>query len=218
MPQLDWRTLVASMTDVQKLVHLATRYDMVNEEALRAQLLKNRRNEYEATLNQLAAEAGCGRSAILSEGPVLSELNDLSRDDAMSIANTYNYELGIAILAISSDTPRANRFAYANRLAKWENRRAKHKDDQIATHTNLTARSLAQRDFNQFNDIDGTAQLVGPNPAAEQICQGWLNRGMVTKQVAVNNPSPFHLGCPHVWDFTLKKLNREDCQDLWMGS
>lgn len=214
----DWSALVDGMTDVQKLVHLVMRYDAVNEEAVRAQLLKARRKEYEATLTEMAAAAGCDNRAILGEGDILSELNDLSSADAKSIANTYNYEVGIAIIAIATETPTANRNTYAKRLRTWEENRGKHKDAQIAMNTNLTARTLAQRDFARFNrNATGQAELRG-GPAAEPICQGWLNRGRVPLQTAINNPSPFHMNCPHYWHFLpAEQLSDDECADLWMG-
>lgn len=217
MPR-EWQPLVNTLSSVQKLVHLAMRQDAVDEETIRAQLLKTRRKTYEATLTELAKEAGCAKSGRLSEGPALSELNDASKDDAQSIVNTHNYDLAVAIVAIATENPKANRNYYARRLQTWETNRAKWKNEQIAGYTVLSARSLAQTHFLGNNpDTEGTAQLAGPNPAAEPICQGWLNRGRVPSRVAMANPAPYHLGCLHSWEFKLVKLKKGECKDLWTG-
>lgn len=218
MPR-DWQALTNSegFSDVMKLVHLAARQDMVDQEAIRAQLVKARRREYETTITELAQSLGCDKQSIVREGEILNELNELSANDARSMVNTYNYDLAVAIIAIRTETPSANRNTYAARLRTWDANRAEWKNKQVAENTVLTARSLAQRDFARFNNIEGKAQLVGPNPAAEPICQGWLNRGMVPIQVAINNPAPYHLNCPHSWQMIPIKATKEECQDLWTG-
>ncbi len=219
MPR-DWQKLTNSdgFSNVMRLVHLAMRQDATDEQALRTELLKARRSEYEATLTELATGLGCtGRQGRLGEGPILSQLNETSEADAKSIVNTYNYDLAIAVIAIRTEVPTANRHVYAKRLQTWETNRDKWKNEQISLNTNLTARSLAQADFMANNPVEGTARLVGPDPAAEPICQGWLNRGNVPMETALANPSPFHFNCPHSWEYRLKKLKKSECKDLWMG-
>ena len=217
MPR-NWRFLIDDLPDVQKLVHLAMRQDRTDIQNIRSSLVKARRREYENTLNGLAKEAGCERSAMVSEGEILNEINALSKRDAESMTNTYNYDLGIAIIAIAKKTPTANRHVYAHRLSTWDTNRSEWKNAQVATNTVLTSKALAQRDFARFNtNIEGTAILVGPFPAAEPICEGWHRRGQVSIAVANANPSPFHPNCPHFWEQRIKKLGRDDCNDLWMG-
>ena len=217
MPR-NWQELVSSMSDVNKLVHLSMRQDSTDAENLRSSLVKSRRREYESELNNLAKEAGCDRTANVSEGEVLNEINDLSKQSADLMVNTYNFDLGVAIIAIRTESPTANRFTYAKRLGEWDTNRSVWKNAQVATDTVLTTKSLAQRDFMRFNtNVESTAILTGPDPAAEPICQGWLDRGRVPAQVAINNPSPFHANCPHFWEFSPEKLDKGDCDSLWMG-
>ena len=217
MPR-NWQDLVSGLSDVNKLVHLSMRQDSADTENIRSSLVKARRREYESELNSLAKSAGCSRSAMVSEGETLNEINDLSKQQADSMVNTYNYDLGIALIAIRTETPTANRHTYARRLAEWDKNRAVWKNAQVATDTVLNSKSLAQRDFMRFNtNVESTATLAGPNPAAEPICQGWLDRGKVPAQTAINNPSPFHANCPHPWEFTPKKLDKGECDSLWMG-
>ena len=220
MPR-NWQSVVTgdNFSDVMKLVHLVFRQTTDNEEAIRAELVKARRREYEDTITALAAEAGCrDQRGRLTAGDELTELNELSRTDAESMVNTYNFDLAVAIMAIRTETPTANRHTMAKRLGTWETNRAKWKDAQVSLHTHLTARSAAQKAFMQNNGIDGAARLVGPNPAQEEICQGWLNRGEVPAQVAQANPSPYHPNCPHLWEYSIDKSTVDDCDTLWTGA
>ena len=66
MPR-DWQSVVGGMTEVQKLVHLAMRRDAVDEDGIRADLLKVRRRAYESELTIQARRVGCeGRSGHLA--------------------------------------------------------------------------------------------------------------------------------------------------------
>jgi len=216
MPR-DWRAVVDGMTNVQKLVHLAMRQDPVDEENIRGSLLRARRLAYEDELTAQAIIVGCtGRTGRLTNGDILSGLNNDSRRDAASIVNTYNYDLAIAILNIAAEVPAANRYVYASRLQGWESARASWKNAQIALNTELTARSGAQQDFYRFNNIGGSATLQ-PTRAVCPICQGWIARGEVPVRVAQANPPPYHVNCPHLWATDPEKIAPDECADLWMG-
>jgi len=213
----DWSSVVGGLSDVQKLVHLAMRLDSTDEDALRGTLLKQRRQAYEGELVIQARNVGCGQKmARLGNGPILSELNDRSKEDARNIVATYNYDLAFAIRAIGQEVPTANRNVYAARLRDWEAQRAIWKNQQIAEYTENSARAKAQQDFYQFNRPRGWAILL-PKQAVCPICQGWVSRGRVDARVAQNNPPPYHPNCPHVWDFNWKGFSEQQCEILWMG-
>jgi len=213
----DWQPIVDGMTDVQKLVHLAMRMTSYDADRIRGELTRQRRRAYENEITQQAARVGCpGRRGRLTTGPSLTALNDMSRNDSESIVNTYNYDLAVAILAIASQNPRANRNYYVNQLSNWEAKRAGWKADQIAWNTDGTARALAQQDFYYFNGIMGYAELM-PDTAVCPICQGWIARVQVPLKVAENNPPPYHMGCPHKWDTRPDLVPRDECPLLWVG-
>ena len=210
--------IVQDLPDVGKLVHLAMRQDAYDVDRIRGELLRERRRYYEAELTAQAQRIGCkGQVGRLTNGAVLSELNDISQRDAASIVNTYNYDLAVAIRYIRAETPTANRYVYAKRLGEWEQQRASWKNDQIAQYTEGSARAKAQQDFYQNNNAFGTAELL-PKQAVCPVCQGWVNRGEVPLNVAQHNPGPFHPGCPHVWSVTYERIPPDQCQFLWMGA
>ena len=217
MAPRNWRVVVDQMSDVQKLVHLASRKDPLDADQVRTELLRERRRYYEAELTAQARRVGCpGRTGALGNNLILSELNEQSRLDAESIANTFNYDLAIAINHIRAQVPTANRFVYAKRLEAWEAKRATWKTPQIEQNTELTARARAQQDFYQFNAIFGVAELV-PKTAVCPVCQGWIDRGEVPIHVARNNPPPYHTNCVHSFAMRPDRVAREECKNLWMG-
>lgn len=213
----DWQAATAQLTDVQKLVHLAMRRDSVDEAAIRGELLASRRRAYESELAIQIERLGCGPVAPrLNEGPSLTELARASDSDAASIVNTYNYDLARQIGAIAESTPRANRYTYRKRLGDWDTDRAQVKAAQIGQYTDSSARTVALRDFEAHNLLEGEAELE-PTDAICPVCQGWIARGKVPLAEATRNPPPYHLQCPHSWSTSYKKLSRRECAELWAG-
>jgi len=216
MPR-DPSLIVQELPDVGKLVHLAMRQDPYDVERIKGELLRERRRYYEAELTAQAQRIGCrGQVGRLGNNAILSELNDISQRDAASIANTYNYDLAVAIRYIRAEVPTANRYVYAKRLGEWEQKRADWKNEQIAQYTENSARAKAQQDFYQNNTAFGVAVLM-PTVAVCPVCQGWVSRGEVPLNIAQNNPPPYHVNCPHGWQITYDKIARDQCRYLWMG-
>lgn len=217
MPR-QWEPVVAELRNVQKLVHLAMRQDQFDADRIRAELLRKRRTFYDDELTAQAQRVGCaGRTGRLENGAILGELNEISERDALSIVNTYNYDLAAAINQIFSEVPTANRFVYAKRLREWEQKRAEWKNEQIALFTETSARAKAQQDFYAHNAVFGTATLE-PKRAVCPICIGWVARGEVPLHVAQANPPPYHVNCPHTWRTMPERVTFRDCADLWMGA
>lgn len=226
MPR-NWQEVVQNeeFTPVQRLVHLAMRADAQQQSSIQASLLEVEKSSFETALTEMAKASGCtDRKGLLTDEGVLEQLNASSTEDSRSVVNTYNFDLATAIIGIRSMTPRANRFTYAKRLKEWDKNRSDWKSRQISMNSTLKARALAQAEFMSRNpDLDGFAILEGPNPAQEAICQGFLNRGRVPIQVALENPSPFHTGCPHTWRFVFTRLGRKAqkdarCENMWLGT
>ncbi|MCX7937951.1 MAG: hypothetical protein N2545_00745 [Thermoflexales bacterium] len=147
----------------------------------------------------------------------MSELNDMCREDAASIVNTYNYDLAAAIKAIGDQTPRANRNTYVKRLMDWDAKRSAWKLPQIALYTENSARAKAQQDFYRFNAVFGVAMLL-PKQAQCPVCQGWIKRGEVSLREAEAHPPPYHVNCPHYWHTKPERVPRHECPMLWMGT
>ena len=96
---LDPLSLIQQMTWTQQVIFMVARYDSVDEERIRADLLSMRRKAYNDELTIQAQHVGRpGQVGRLGNGTILSALNDDSERDAKSIANTYNYFLGLGII------------------------------------------------------------------------------------------------------------------------
>ena len=213
----SWSELIGERPRVQKLVHLAMRWVEPDQQRIRAELTRTRQKAYEDEITIQARRVGCPRGrGRLTSGPSLRALDDLSRRDAASIVNTYNRDLAYAIRTIRAEAPRANRYVYRKRLLAWDGKRKLWKDRQVAEYTVSTARRQAQQDFVRFNDIQGAA-VLGPTRAVCPVCQGWVARGEVPLNVAMNNPPPYHVNCPHVWTVKPNKVAASECRDLWLG-
>lgn len=216
MPR-DWEQKVTELSNVGILTHLAMRLDTVDQDRLRVQLLAQRKRIYEDELSIQAERAGCGaRRARLGNNASLTLLSEASERDAESIIATYNYDLTIAIQAIRTEVPRANRFTYAKRLREWEMARNRWKLPQIAEYTEASARTQAQKDFISFNDAQGEAKLI-PEEAAEPVCQGIIRRGWMPMATAMGFTVPVHVNCPHIWQTRYKRLSKSECGELWLG-
>lgn len=214
----DWRAALEGMTKVQVMVHLAKRYDQVEQDQIKGALLPAMRAFYEDELNIQAKKVGCpGRRAHLSNGPILSQINAVAEAHAASITATYNYDLVHAIKAIGAEVPTANRHVYAFRLTEWETKRAAWKNDLIALMTEQTIRAMAFQDFYRQNGAGLGMAMLMPRTAKCPICQGWINRGWVPLAEAIRHPPPFHIQCPHFFFTRPDRVAKSQCPTLWMG-
>jgi len=216
---LDPRVIIDQLSTVQRLVHLAARFDSVDEERLRSELLSVRRKAYNDELSIQAGNVGCpGQVGRLGNGNILSVLNEASKTDAASIVNTYNYFLALEIQRAGQENPRGNRNYYAAKVTAWNPGYWSYKYPQIVQVTELTARNMAQQDFYQYNGSTMGSAKLEPTSAVCPICAGWIARGIVPLRVALSNPANFHVNCPHIWDIRPGKVAKEDCPLLWMGA
>jgi hypothetical protein len=218
MPR-DWHALLENFSSVMRMVHLAARWDAFDVERQRGEYLRDMRAAYNDELSIQARNVGCGdKVGQMREGsPALPQLRDRAEIHAESVVNTYNYDLALAIQHIKAETPRANRHTYASRLSGWNERRNDWKVPQISNMLAGDARQFAQQDFVEQNRLrDGTARLE-PRTAVCPICQGWINRGNVPIYVAMANPPPYHVNCPHYWQLAYRRLPEDLCATLWMG-
>ena len=193
------------------------RQDSFDIDRIRSELLKTSRRVYEQELTMQAARVGCTGQGRLGNNPTLTELSDQARADAENIVNTYNFDLAAAIVQIRKDAPRANRNTYAKRLAEWEKKRNAWKSQQIAEWTEGIARVKAQQDFYRFNNLDGVGEVV-PETAVCPVCQGWIKRGRIPLREILNNPPPYHIGCPHYIKTEAEKIPTGECDQIWLGA
>ena len=209
----SWQEMVIGFSRVMALVHLVMRMNEVDIESLYNEMYKARKAEFDDAVSDYLAQMDCGGKAYLKAGSEMKLMKAQSRLESEGIAETYNRDLAKAILAIRQTVPNANRHTYASQLRTWEAERRTWKLTQISLHTILTSRDQALKAFSDRNGLTPDVELY-PKQAAEPVCQGWINRGVVSYQVAKNNPSPYHVGCLHYWR---PKFTKGDCENLWIG-
>lgn len=213
--QLD--ETISTLPNVGLLVHLAFRWDMVDEANLTALIFKSMRASYNDELTRQAAAIGCpGRVGMLREGQELSELKNIATEHAASIVRTHNNDLAKLIIDIRIEYPRANRNYYAKRIMEWEKIRATWKDKQVALMTVQTARQRALDAFLLNNPVEGKAYFE-PRIAAEKACQDLIDGSPWPIEKAYNTPVPIHYNCPHSWVIKYTRIPKGECELLWMG-
>lgn len=209
----SWQEMVAGFSRVMALVHLAMRMNDFDIESLYDEMFKARKTEFDDAVSDYLAQMDCGGKAYLKAGPEMKLMKAQTRLESEGIANTYNRDLAKAILDIRKSVSKANRHTYVSQLRTWEAARRIWKLTQISLSTILTSRDQALKAFSDRNGLTPDVELH-PKQAAEPVCQGWINRGVVSYQVAKNNPSPYHVGCLHYWR---PKFAKGDCKNLWTG-
>ena len=226
MATLDPQNITDQMSILQRLVYAAANWGTVKANRMQAELLSARVKAYNDELTIQAQHSGCsGRVGRLTNADIIDRLNQTSQNDAESIVNTFNYFLAIEIARVGqTQTGPVRRILpvlrlpeYIRAIRDWSQSYWAWKKPQITTMTDNSARARAQQDFYvQNRSIAGTAKLE-PTTAVCPVCQGWIARGIVPLRVALNNPGPFHVGCPHIWDTRPDKIAQDDCGVLWMG-
>ncbi len=209
-----WRSLIATFSPVMQLIHEAMRMDSKDTKTMADELFEARKTEFNDAISDYISQLGCGGTGDLKTSTELKFFREDSDRDARNITTTYNLNLAEIIQNIRSSTPTANRNTYSKGLRKWESNRKLWKSTQIALWTTMTARDQALKSFGFHNNLKPKVELM-PKLAKEPICQGWVNRGAVPFEVAVNNKSPYHPNCIHFWKPTFEKI--EDCTNLWKG-
>lgn len=209
---------IESLSNVGRLVHLSARYDQQKNASIQATLENVQRTAFEDEISIQLRRLGCADDkGVLKDGLELNRISAETALDAVSITNTYNFDLSKQVSKIRRDAPRANRHVYAFRLRAWDVQRAVWKSKQVAEWATGEARRRALKSFVQKNNLEGYAMLE-PRTAKEEICQGWIKRGEVPIEVAVNNAPPYHVGCPHSWrTFPAISGASRPCEELWKG-
>ena len=167
----------------------------------------------EAELRRL----GCTQKAKAPSGADLSSLRRQSRQDAESIAATYNRDLRRIVETLYAANPRGNQRYYTSNLDIWARERESWKSRQIALNTEQTASYSARVQFRKVNNVTGGRYIYdGPAPVGP-ICVRRFGMGVVTWSVVQNEETPAHPNCPHSWKEIEAPKRVATCEELWVG-
>ncbi|MFH1567740.1 MAG: hypothetical protein ABIL09_07040 [Gemmatimonadota bacterium] len=220
----DWKALIEGMTDVQRLVHLGFRWDPLDEQVWRNDLLRDNRQTYEETLREEVRTLGCGDPGHvqIGAGPELKGIAKHADRYGKGIVNTYNYDLARAIMQIGAETPTANRHVYAYRLQQWGQMREQRKTVEIGETESSWAVNQAKADFHRLNNLSEamTGAEVRPFNTQCPVCAEYVaGNPYDSVSDAYNKVSlPAHPRCPHHIEAIMsRKLTPDECQELWLG-
>lgn len=203
------------MSRLTEAIALLYRMESADIRQLEAQLLEARKRAWANALQGEAQRHGCNKSPSAPRREDLAELKRLCREDAQSIADTYNKAVEREIERLYGTNPRGNRQFYFSNLERWSRQRDSWKLQQIALNTNTTATEYARQRFREQN-YSGKERyrLVGASPVCA-VCTRLLGMGFVSESVITLNPMPAHINCGHSWEII--KPPKLACQDIWLG-
>lgn len=202
-------------TQLVQVISLLYRMESDDIKPLEADLLDQRKAAWVGALAEKAREYGCDGVPRPPSGRDLEELRAMSREDAASIAATWNADVERQVEALYAANPRGNRRYYAANMERWAAERATWKAPSIALNTAQQTRFYAQQQFRRNNGLrGGRYRLVGVPPVC-RICMRHFAAGLVDEQYVQRNPAPIHVNCPHEW--REMKDQRVPCDELWIG-
>lgn len=203
------------MSQLTQIIALLYRMQDADVKALEREILDARKRAWAQALSEAARAHGCTKTPHAPRREDLAELKRMSREDAKSIAETWNRDVTRQIERLHAENPRGNRQYYFNRLEAWASQRAQWKNQQIALQTEQTTRFYAQQRFYAMNGLRGQKYIfVGSAPVC-RICARLFARGIVTQDFVNRYPCPQHPSCSHEWKpLTSEKL---DCRETWVG-
>lgn len=190
-------------------------YQDADIEALARQITERRKAAWINKLSELARVHGCNRLAGIPKGADARELERLSRQDAESIARTFNRDVRREVERIYAENPRANRQTYYARLEKWAKKRDAWKVYSISLNTDGTARQYAFERFYAQNPTLTRSFVAGGPPAVCDVCLNIFAMGIVDLAFVQANPLPAHINCPHYYVNAAATPAR--CETLWLG-
>lgn len=201
----------------QLLRTLALLYRMADADVsgLTDDLLDRRKADWITAISAEAQRHGCNQRGQAPRRNDLRELKAMSREDARSIADTWNRDLERQLVKLYDANPRGNRNYYFSNLERWASERDRWKLPQIAIQTAQTTRAFAQNRFRQVNGLRGGRYVFRGPPPVCQVCVNEFAQGIVTEGYIQRHPCPRHIGCPHEWD--LLRPERLNCDEIWVG-
>ena len=203
---------MSKLTDILLLLYSYQTDDVDN---LTTTLTERRKATWINTLRDLARTHGCNQYPGIPKGADARDLERQSREDALSIAATFNRDVQREIERLYAANPRGNRIYYFKRLEAWAKKRASWKDASISLNTDGAARYLATTRFYEQNpQLSRSFVAAGPPPTCK-ICIRIFAAGVVNLDYMRKRGLPAHINCPHFYKSAAPV--RAQCGSLWLG-
>jgi hypothetical protein len=202
-------------TPLTQVISLLYRYADDDRDTLQERLLSARKTAWESALRREAQAHGCPGVPNAPRFDDLSELKRMSREDADSIAATFNRDVEREVERLYETNPRGNRNYYTSNLERWNTARNQWKLPQVALVTDTTTTEYARQRFREMNYPSDTRYVFDGAPPTCPDCTERYAAGIVDETYTRRFPCPRHPGCPHQW--VALKTPKLDCADMWRG-
>lgn len=187
-------------TVLTQTISLLYRMQSADIDDLANRIFQQRRQAYRTELLNMTRRHGCNSLNIPEpRGAELQELQQMSRNDARSIANTWNQDVTRHVERLFDQNRRGNRQYYFSNLERWASDRDAWKSPSVALNTETTTRQFVQIQFRFNNNLrGGRYRFSGPPPICP-ICISLFAMGVVDEDTMLANQAPVHPNCPHEW-------------------
>lgn len=204
-------------TRLLRVLKLLYHQDAQDVKALSETLLVQRKAAWETALREEAAQYGYTGPINPPRREDLRELRQMCQEDARSIVNTWNRDVDRQLARLYDQNYRGNRFYYAKHMEEWGAARDRWKAQQIASYTEFSTSSYAQRRFWEMNGLRGGWYVFdGPPPVCDD-CRYLYALGVVDQEVVDANPTPRHVNCDHRWRLLPMTTEAPRPRELWVG-
>ncbi len=203
---------MSNLTDVILLLY---QYQDADTDKLAGKITERRRAVWINTMRDLARQHGCNQLPKTPKGSDAKELARLSREDAQSIAKTFNQDVKRQIERIYSANPRSNRNAYYRQLEQWTKKRAVWKNMSVGLNTDGSTRYFATKRFYEQNPQLSRMFVASGVPPTCKICVRIFAAGVVDLKYVNSHPLPAHINCPHYYKNASPTI--AECGKLWVG-
>lgn len=193
------------------------RYTDADVRQLTEMIFQQRRDVWRSTITAELRSIGVTRaSSRPPSGRDLRYLEKISKEDAESIANTWNKWVERRIDELWDANPKGNRQYFFSNLERLAAERDAHHQRLIALNTDSTTVQYAKERFVEENGLqDSHYEYSGPSPVSDE-CKDRFADGIVTYEYIRRNPVPAHPRCPHQWE-RVSLDAAFDVADIWIG-
>jgi hypothetical protein len=192
-------------------------YTAIDIAQLEAALFEQLRLGYLERLRELAIQHGVRDPQPVLREPELGALVAKAREDAQSIADTYNDDLRRQVEAIAARNPNATRQECLDILSSWNRERTARKGIEIAMYTILWATNYGFDLFVTRNNLQNQLfRAVGGIPVCDD-CRRIVAFGIVGYRTTQENPLPLHINCSHEWVFVNATDISASGRVVWLG-
>jgi hypothetical protein len=200
-----------------QILGLAYRYQVSDTDQLTNELLSQEKQAWRTVLREKAQQyTGFSLSPRDPSGRDLHTLKDWAREDAESIAATWNQAVERQLQRLFEANPKGNRYYYIKNMQAWEAKRTAWHSRMVSAQTVGRVREYAKSRFLEENGVRSAGHiLTGPPPVCDD-CIDLMRLGVVASAVRRRNPTPRHPNCDHEWE-EVNAAGSIPLDELWLG-